>query len=153
MLNKKGSHFQGLRLITRNFGILKNDSETSSTFTDNPLIPFRCNKTIRDCRVNSALKQNSPLLAGIFSCHRARCNIRAYISQTTVIFESKWKFIIGQNFTCTSTNIAYCLSCSKRHKLYIGETGRRLYERFAEHLHSIRNYDVGKSPIKKFQER
>ena len=64
MLNKKGSHFQGLRLITRNFGILKNDSKTSSIFTDNRLIPFRRNKSIRDCRVNSALKQNSPLLAG-----------------------------------------------------------------------------------------
>ena len=36
----------------------------------------------------------------------------------------------------------YCISCSKCCKLYIGETGRRLSDRFAEHLRSVRNYDV-----------
>ena len=47
-------------------------------------------------------------------------------------------FIVRHNFTCTSSNIIYCISRHKCSKLYIGETGRRLSDRFAEHLRSVR---------------
>ena len=53
-------------------------------------------------------------------------------------------------FTCTSSNIIYCISCNKCCKLYIGETGRRLSDRFAEHLHSVRNNDVDKPAARHF---
>ena len=39
--------------------------------------------------------------------------------------------VIRHNFTCTSSNIIYCIFCSKCCKLYIGETGRHLSDRFA----------------------
>ena len=81
---------------------------------------------IRSCLVHIALKRNSSLPAGTFSCGQTRCNPCVFLSQTTVIFGFKSKCIIGHNFTCTSSNIAYCISCSKCYKLYIGETGRRL---------------------------
>ena len=32
--------------------------------------------------------------------------------------------------TCTSANIIYCITCTLGKKLYIGETGRRLGDRF-----------------------
>ena len=35
-------------------------------------------------------------------------------------------------------------------KLYIGETGRRLSDRFAEHLRSVRNNDVDKPVARHF---
>ena len=41
-------------------------------------------------------------------------------------------------------------SCSKCFKLYIGETGRRLSDRFAEHLRSVRNNDVDKPVARHF---
>ena len=41
-------------------------------------------------------------------------------------------------------------SCSKCCKLYIGETGRRLSDRFAEHLRSVRNNDVDKPVARHF---
>eukprot|EP00061_Rhincodon_typus_P001559 g15125.t1 len=40
-------------------------------------------------------------------------------------------------FTCTSANVVYCIHCSQRGLLYIGETKRRLGDRFVEHLHSV----------------
>ena len=131
-------NYKVIDIINRNFGISKNDSETSSTFTDNPPISFRRNKSIRDSLVHSALKQNSSLPAGTFSCGRARSNTCAFLSQTTVIFGLKSKFIIRHNFTYTTFNIVYPISCSKCHKLYI-ETGGRLSDRFAQHLRSVRN--------------
>ena len=44
----------------------------------------------------------------------------------------------------------YCISCSKCCKLYIGETGRRLSDRFAEPLRSVRNKDVDKPVARHF---
>jgi len=40
-------------------------------------------------------------------------------------------------FTCTTSDLIYVLSCRKCSKLYIGETGRRLGDRFREHIRSV----------------
>eukprot|EP00061_Rhincodon_typus_P019115 g9243.t1 len=40
-------------------------------------------------------------------------------------------------FTCTSTNVVYCVRCSQCDFLYIGETKRRLGDRFVEQLCSV----------------
>ena len=57
----------------------------------------------------------------------------------------RWKNIdpkrpvkITDCFTCTSANIIYCTTCTLCKKLYIGETGRRLGDRFREHLRDVR---------------
>ena len=41
---------------------------------------------------------------------------------------------ITDHFTCTSANVIYCITRTLSKKLYIGETGRRLADRFREHL-------------------
>ena len=136
-------------ISSRNFQILKNDSETSAIFTDNILISFRPNKNIRDNLVHSALRQNLTAPAGIFSCSRARCYTCSFLNSGTSISGPKSNFVIRHNFTCTSSNIIYCISCIKCCKLYIGEMGRRLSDRFAEHLHSVRRNDVDK-PVARY---
>ena len=95
--------------------------------------------------VRNALRQNLLAPAGTFSCSRARCYTCSFLnSACTSISGPKSNFVIRHNFTCTSSNIIYCISCSKCCKLYIDETGRRLSDRFAEHLRSVRNNDVDK---------
>ena len=56
-----------------------------------------------------------------------------------VKYEGEWNLIIillliTDHFTCTSTNVIYCITCTLCKKLYIGETGRRLGDRFREQL-------------------
>ena len=48
---------------------------------------------------------------------------------------------ITDRFTCTSTNVIYCISCTLCKKIYIGETGRRLGDRFREHLRDVERND------------
>ena len=105
---------------------------------------------MRDNLVRSALRQNLPAPAGTFSCSRARCYTCSFLNSATSISGPKSNFVIRHNFTCTSSNIIYCISCSKCCKLYIGETGRRLSDRFAEHLRSVRNDDVDKPVARHF---
>ena len=56
------------------------------------------------------------------------------------------------HFTCTSASVVYCITCSYCEKLYFGETGRRLGERFREHLRDVeRNVkDASKAVAKHF---
>ena len=123
---------------------------TSAIFTDNTLISFRRNKNIRDSLIRSAMKQNSPLPAATFSCSRDCCYTCPFLSQNTSICGPNCNFLVPHNFTCTSSNIIYCISCNKCSKLHIGETGRRLSDRFAEHLRSVRNKDVDKPVAQHF---
>ena len=48
---------------------------------------------------------------------------------------------ITDRFTCTSANVIYCITCTLCNKLYIGETGRRLGDRFREHLRGVEKND------------
>ena len=52
---------------------------------------------------------------------------------------------ITDHFTCTSANVIYCITCTFCIKLYIGETGRRLGDRFREHLRDVEKDDKNAS--------
>ena len=52
---------------------------------------------------------------------------------------------ITDHFTCTSANVIYCITCTVCKKLYIGETGRRLGDRFREHLRDVEKDDKNAS--------
>ena len=47
--------------------------------------------------------------------------------------------------TPTSANVIYCITCTLCKKLYIGETGRRLGDRFGEHLCDFEKNDKNAS--------
>ena len=41
----------------------------------------------------------------------------------------------------TSTRVVYVIICQRCHMLYIGETSRKLADRFVEHLQSVEAYN------------
>ena len=55
--------------------------------------------------------------------------------------------LITDHFTCTSANVIYCITCTLCKKLYIGETGRRLGDRFREHLRDVEKDDQNASKL------
>ena len=55
------------------------------------------------------------------------------------------KIKITDHFTCTSANFIYCITWTLCKKLYIGETGRRLGDRFREHLRDVEKDDKNAS--------
>ena len=62
-----------------------------------------------------------------------RC-VRVCISNTVKISGPNRSFKVTDHFTCISTNVIYCIICTLCKKIYIGDTGRRLADRFREHL-------------------
>ncbi len=106
-------NFKVRDIIRKNFHILKNDPETSSIFSNNPLVSFRHNKNIRETLVHSNLQEESSPLIGTFPCEVAQCKTCKFIDSSTVILAPKFTYNIKHNFTCTSTHLTYCISCSR----------------------------------------
>ena len=89
--------------------------------------------------VRSALKTNEQ--PGTFKCARSRCKTCLFVVNTSKISGPKRSVKITDRFTCTSANVIYCITCTLCNKLYIGETGRRLGDRFREHLRDVEKND------------
>ena len=121
-------------IILSNFKLLQNDPETGRIFSQPPLISLKRDKNVGNFLVRSALKTNEQ--PGTFKCARSRCKTCLFIVNTSKISGPKRSVKITDRFTCTSANVIYCITCTLCNKLYIGETGRRLGDRFREHLRS-----------------
>ena len=75
----------------------------------------------------------------------ARCKTCPFICNVEKLSGPKRSIKITDHFTCTSANVIYCITCTLCKKLYIGETGRRLGDRFREHLRDVEKDDKNAS--------
>ena len=78
---------------------------------------------------------------GIFKRARARCKSRPFIFNVKKLSRPKRSIKITDHFTCTSANIIYCITCTLCKKIYIGETGIRLGDRFRDHPRDVKKDD------------
>ena len=130
-------------VILKNFKILRNDPETQHIFSLPPLISFKRDKNIGNFLVRSAFKSdNQP---GTFKCTRTRCKTCPFISNMVKISGPNRSAKISDHFTCISANVIYCITCTLCKKIYIGETGRRLADRFREQLRDVEKNDTDAS--------
>ena len=123
--------------------LLQNDPDTGRIFSQPPLISFKRNKNIGNFLVRSVLQTSDQ--PGAFKCARARCKTCPFIRNVEKISGLKRSIKITDHFTCTSANVIYSITCILCKKLYIGETGRRLGDRFREHLRDVEKDDQNAS--------
>ena len=126
-------------IILKNFKLLQNDSETSTIFSQPPLISFKRDKNIGNFLVRSSFQTNDQ--SGTFKCTRSRCQTCLFIHNVEKVSVAKRSIKNTDHFGCTSANVIYCITCTYCNKLYIGETGRRLGDRFREHLRDVERND------------
>ena len=130
-------------VILKNFKILRNDPDTKQIFPLPPLISLKRDKNIGTFLVMCTFKSdNQP---GTFKCKRIRCKTCPYISNTVKISGPSRSAKITDHFTCASANVIYCITCTLCKKIYIGETWRRLADRFREHRGDVEKNDTDES--------
>ena len=78
---------------------------------------------------------------GTFKCTRSRCKTCPFIHNVEKMSGPKRSIKITDHFTCTSANVISCINCTYRKNLYIGETGRRLGDRFRKYLRDVERND------------
>ena len=127
------------RILLDNFEMLLSDSTTRTIFPELLLVSHRRDRNLRDYLVHSAERSDSD--AGTFACRHPRCLTCRHTTSQTTLQSPKRLYTIHDSFTCQSENVVYSIMhmCRRCDCLYIGETGRRLRERFSEHLRSVRN--------------
>ena len=111
--------------------ILKNQTHIFSTTTRF----IQSDKNLGNFLVRSAFKFNNQ--PGTFTCKRTRCKTCSFISNTVKISGPNRSVKVTDHFTCISTNVIYCINCTLCKKIFIGETGKRLADRFHEHLRDV----------------
>jgi len=133
------------KVLTENWKILKDDPEMGYLFPSLPLLSLRKGKSLKDILVHSTLEK-SVEIGGTFPCNRRRCNTCSHTNNTTNITGPNGSYTIRSSFNCTTKNVVYAISCLCCGMIYIGETLRRLGDRFREHLRDIRN-NTRTSPV------
>ena len=74
-----------------------------------------------------------------------RCKICNFIHNMEKMSGPMRSIKITDHFTRTSANVIYCITCTYCKKLYIGNPGRRLGDRFPECLCDVERNDMDAS--------
>ena len=112
------------------------------------MISFKRDKNVGNFLVKSTFKTIEK--PGTFKCARSRCKTCPFVQNADKISGPKRSVKITDRFTCTSANVIYCITCTLCKKLYIGETGRRLGDRFREHDVEKNDKDASKPVARHF---
>lgn len=128
-------------IVNRHWHFLSNDDTLGDIFQSIPVTAYRRGKNLKEFLTSEA-SVNSTGPIGTSSCNRSRCNTCEHVLQQSTISGPRKSIKVLGSFTCTSSNVVYCILCVKCSKLYIGETKRRLGDRFREHLRAARTADI-----------
>jgi hypothetical protein len=139
-------------ILRKHFNTLQSSNRCKTIFSSSPLVSFRRSSTLRDILVraqlpNNTSNQSSSLQPGSFRCG-SNCATCPYISNglTKYTFSSTGETrFIKSHITCNTKNVIYMVQCNHCKLQYIGETKRRLKDRFNEHRRTVdRNNTVSK---------
>ena len=122
-------------IILKKFKLLQHDPTTAEIFAQPLLISYKQDKNFSNFPAKSTLQYDHQ--PGTFKCARVRCFTCAFISNGTKspdLSELLPSLIISRAFPPISSTV---LSVPYAKKIYIGETGRRLGDRFREHLKDV----------------
>ena len=129
------------KILSTNFELLRSDPETKKIFDNLRVLgAFRRDTNLKDSLVRSNFQtgvNTEDDSFGTFLCRRPRCKTCAHINPAVQINTPGGPLTVWQRFTCTTRNVVYILTCRACTLSYIGETGRRLGDRFCEHLRSV----------------
>ena len=96
---------------------------------------YRRDTNLQDILVHSTFSSHPEQeQAGTFPCQRPRCRTCTFTGRTANINHSNGVVHTKERHTCTTTSVIYAITCRRCQAMYIGETGRKLSDRFGEHL-------------------
>ena len=134
-------------IIHKHSNVLYSSDRCRNVFKNLPLVAYRRCKNISDILVraqltNSTDTSSSRPTPGSFRCNNRNCTTCPYIEhgRNQYTFHSTGEtHHIKSHITCETFNVIYLIQCRLCNLQYIGETKRRLKDRFNEHRRPILN--------------
>ena len=128
-------------ILLQNFGMLQEDPELRTVFSQRPLVAYKRDRNMRDLLVHARRSETDDTnhsRPGTSPCGTRNCKACQHIDTKTHFKGPKGEFSVRSNFNCQSSHVIYILTCTKCQLLYVGETYRPLVERFKEHERNAR---------------
>ena len=133
-------------ILNRAWRVMIKDEHMKKVFPQPPMVAYRQpkNSSLRQLLVKSKIpvreKRQNP---GMKKCNKTRCNTCPFVVEGKTIKSStnKFQLEIKSPVDCETENVIYVISCDRqacKFIQYIGETGRRLKDRFAQHIQSVK---------------
>jgi peptide-methionine (R)-S-oxide reductase len=129
-------------IIKKHWPTMSKDQNTKEMFPLPPMIAFKQSPNLKSklcqAKLPNSRQRQQRLLTGIKPCNKP-CGICPYIlkSNEFISTNTKERFKMTGNYTCSTKGVIYLTTCSKCLQQYVGQTGRRLMDRMKEHLNSI----------------
>ena len=136
-------------IIKKHYRVMTQDPKMKEVFPEAPIIAYKRQKNIREVLIRAKVppeyKRPKRKLPGMKKCNN--CVYCHYImtGQHVKFTASNHHHTITTNITCTTRNIIYLITCLKCLMQYVGETDRRLKDRFLEHQGYVRNQNLSKA--------
>ena len=140
-------------ILYRFWNVMTKNPRLKRIFPQPPMICWTRPKNIRDTLIKAKLpslstsRKSNRRVFGFKHCKRFSCNMCKFspkFAKSIVCSSTKNVFKIKSELSCISKNVIYCITCKKQDKIcnskpqYIGQTSRRIFERFNEHRSSVK---------------
>ena len=134
-------------ILNRAWRIMIKNEHMKKVFKEPPMVAYRQpkNSSLRQLLVKAKLpvreKRKNP---GMKKCLKPGCNTCPFVVETKTIRSSTNKFQVDikASVDCETTNLVYVISCDRqacKFVQYIGETGKKLKERFSQHIQNVKS--------------
>ena len=140
-------------ILYRFWTVMIKNPRLKRIFPQAPMICWTRPKNIREMLVKAKLpkfavsRKSKRQVFGFKHCKRLSCNMCKFspkFAKSITSSRTKETFKIKSDLSCESKNVIYCITCKKQDKncknkpQYIGQTSRRVFERFNEHKASVK---------------
>ena len=135
------------KIVKNNWDILARSSTTKGFHRADLMIGYRKPRDIRSYLVKAKIKyHNTEKVKGKGSCAenenkctKRDCRYCNIIDKSGSIQNGNRKFSSKTEVTCNSSNLIYCIECTKCNKKHVGQTKRKIKGRLREHIYGIKN--------------
>jgi hypothetical protein len=136
-------------IVDTNWPNLGRTNTTENLYNAKIIYGYRRNKNLRDILVNSKLpdtqpkrniKQDGPPNP-LNKCQSRKCTYCPFLDRSGKITSTTTgrEYITRKHISCCSHNLIYCITCTICKKQYVGQTSKKLRERFINHFGNINN--------------
>ena len=104
-------------------------------------------------KLQTSYKRTNPAQRGFPFCNKtSSCRYCPCLNKSGTVHSHTTgrSHICMKNISCRSSNLIYCITCTKCGEQYVGQTSLRIKDRFVHHFHSIERPDVLKAVGKHF---
>ena len=151
--------FQELgNLVRKNWDLLKRSAATKILAETKVVVGYRRPLNLKDLLVRARVpqieepKRKRPCCINCNKCSNTKCKFCPLLDKSGRIkstFTGR-EYKSKKNVTCRSSNIIYCITCTRCQKQYVGQTGNTLRERFGAHSGAIGRKNVSEDVSRHF---